>query len=488
MISINKLTGKVGGFYEKIRYLIEYKEAHTVRRSAIERILVRVSRSRKEKSIGFSILSDLITGGYLPNNSVVEQTANDLDTIVNKYAFLRQSGLRGKHAFSLCATEIEGFLFPQAVNELVAECFYKVISANLVYADLIRKNVLDTQIYIACRRSLLDEDNSMLMYAVINKNLPELRNLDISLPNAGETATRLISMLSMVESSLTDPSGWRITTQLKDHAISFSVIREIINDFGASSESIFDDQAKLSAKIKEILGKKYQTQGSIATKSGNRAVGYILLTKIILAFILEVPYEKYFLGALEYLPLTTNVVFHPLLLLVIVKTIPPPGPENTSAIIANIDSIVHNKDIKPIHIKPVRMKTGANIVFGFLYLVLFVVSFSVILWVLNALYFNIVSILLFLFFLTLVSYLGFRIRYNANKWKVNTRDEGFLSLLWNFFAMPIVHTGQWLSKRFVTINIFITIMDFIIETPFKLILGTFDAFISFLKDKKDNPY
>ena len=108
--------------------------------------------------------------------------------------------------------------------------------------------------------------------------------------------------------------------------------------------------------------------------------------------------------------------------------------------------------------------------------------------VLDALHFNIVSVALFVFFLTLVSYFGFRIRYNARKWKVNTDDEGVISLLWGFFTLPIVRTGRWLSQRFSSINIFVFFMDFILETPFKMILGTFDAFISYLREKREDLY
>lgn len=32
------------------------------------------------------------------------------------------------------------------------------------------------------------------------------------------------------------------------------------------------------------------------------------------------------------------------------------------------------------------------------------------------------------------------------------------------------------------------LMDFIIETPFKVLLNVFDSFLSFLKDKKEEMY
>ncbi len=489
LISINKITSRVGGMYEKVRYLIDYKEEHTVRRSAIQRILVRTLRKRSQTGFGSQLLLDLVTGGYLPNNGIVEQAGKDIDVIIDKYLFLRdECGVKDKYIFSLCATEIERFLFPQLINDLVLESFYKTASDSIAYVGSIPKEALDMQIYLSCRRSLLEDDGAMLLYSTLLKYFPEFKQLDLTNPDAKEMGLRLSEYILKIESAMIDPLGRRITSQLKDQAISFSVIRDIIKDFGVSSESIFDNQAQLATKVKEILNKKYQAQNDIATKSGTRAVIYILLTKVLLALLLEVPYERYFLGGLEYVPLATNVLFHPILLLIMVKTVKAPGSDNTNAVIANIENIVHGKNIKQIHVKPLGMGAGTTMLFGLLYFILFVLIFSGILWALRALHFNVASIVLFMFFLTLVSYLGFRIRYNANKWKVLSRDEGVIALLWNFITIPIIRTGQWLSKRFSTINIFVALMDFILETPFRLVLKTFDAFISFLRDKKDNPF
>ena len=102
---------------------------------------------------------------------------------------------------------------------------------------------------------------------------------------------------------------------------------------------------------------------------------------------------------------------------------------------------------------------------------MFVISFGIILGLLKALQSNIVGTLLFLFFLTLVSYFGIRIRHKAKKWSVTSDNEGALGILWHFLTIPIIRAGGWLSKKFSSINFFAFIKDFIIETPFKFVLG-----------------
>ena len=55
VVSVNKLTGKAGEFYEKVRYLIEYKDEHTIRRSAIERILKRKLLIENAAAVGLPL-------------------------------------------------------------------------------------------------------------------------------------------------------------------------------------------------------------------------------------------------------------------------------------------------------------------------------------------------------------------------------------------------------------------------------------------------
>src|SRR3989344_5637496 len=41
MIEVSSIIAKAASFYEKLRYLVDYREEHTIRRAALERILKR---------------------------------------------------------------------------------------------------------------------------------------------------------------------------------------------------------------------------------------------------------------------------------------------------------------------------------------------------------------------------------------------------------------------------------------------------------------
>lgn len=486
-ITINKITGRAGAFYEKLRYLVDYKEEYSIRRSALERMLKRTVILEGNTNYGLLLLQELVSGGYLANKRVPEGLAEDVHRIVNKYLLLEGGGVKRSVALSLAATEIERLLFPRHLEEVVAESFYKTLSPHIKYAGGISDQQFTRQVFAAMRVALLEEDHDTLRYTTLLFALPALGTVRDEM-EVRMLSSRVVLLLEEIEKEISGPLLWKIVGHLHNHGIYFLVVREIIRKFGAVSEDIFSDPAKLENEIKKFLAEKYVKQYNLSRTSGTRAVVYIFLTKTVLAFLIELPYERYFLQSIDYLALTINVVFHPLLLLGMVQTIERPSAKNTSRIITGVYGLLLEEKIKTIYIRPSVTNPALLLVFGILYALLFGVTFGILLSVLLLLHFNVLSIILFLFFLTLVSYFGLRIRYHAQKWVVSTDDDRTLSLLWNFLTLPIVRTGRWLSRTFSSINVFVFTFDFIIETPFKLILGTFDAFISFLKEKKENPY
>ncbi len=487
-ININALTGKAGVYYEKLRYMIDYKEEHSIRRSAIERIIKRKCTIEQDTNMGLTLLEELVGGGYLPNEQVAESAAGIVQEIINKYLTLAEvSNLKRGTAVSLAASEIERLVSPQTADDLIVDAFVDTIAPRVRHRNSTDKEK-QIQTYIACRKRFLREDPDALLYAVLLKFMPELREL-MGESNIRESATKLNHALKEAREALDSSLNQKIIAKIRNHTVYFSVIREIVRKYGTVAGDIFKDRERLSKEVESIMTQKYEEQYKKTSKSGMRAIVYILLTKVILAFLIELPYEYFVLSSVQYVALLTNVIFHPLLLFVMVRAIKPPSEENTNAVIAGVSKMTTAE--ATIDILNIKEESGvmAQSAFALLYTILFSVSFGVILSILQMLHFNIVSVILFIFFLTLVSYFGLRVRYSAKRWYVtSTSEEGFISLLWNFFTTPIVRTGRWLSEQFAAVNIFVFIMDFIIETPFKLLLSTFNAFILFLKEQREDFY
>ncbi len=493
-IGINEIVKKAGVLYEKVRYAIDYREEHTIRRTAIERILNRNLFFGRDTDVAEIMLKELIRAGYIENNKVLESKSLDVQNIINKFLLLKgevltpkgySSVLLRKKIISLAASEIEVLFFNDAVEEATVNAFYNTIKDKVKISGITTsEHEKDLAIYIATRRSLLKNDDQTLTYRLWLKFAPNWEKLTTK-EEITTIARDFLAIEDHIAKHLNNTLTWYLVPKLKNYGIYFSVIEEIVKRYGAESERIFSDQELLNKQITEILGAKYKKENSKTRKSATRAVLYILLTKTIIGIAIEFPYDKIFLGHIYYNALIVNIIFHPILLFFMTSFIKPLDKENTKNAIAGISSIVYGGNTNNLYVKIKKDKGVIYSVFLFLYAIIFFFSFGFIYFTLAKFNFSIVSIGLFLFFLTLVSYFGLRIRYNAKAWKIETGEERILYLLWNFFTLPIIDTGRWLSTKFAAVNVFVWILDFIIETPFKLVLEITDAFVSFLKEKKE---
>jgi len=85
----------------------------------------------------------------------------------------------------------------------------------------------------------------------------------------------------------------------------------------------------------------------------------------------------------------------------------------------------------------------------------------------------------------LVTFFTFKVIQITQEYQVVDK-EGILSPLFDFFFLPIIRVGQWLSGEVLQkFNFLIFFFDFIIEMPFKAIVEVFDEWVHFIKLKKE---
>lgn len=485
-VSVEQLTGRFGAFYEKIRSFLDYKDYHVIRRSAIRRMLKRQLYIERKPNSGGALLRELVSSGYLPNNRIPEAKAVDLQNIIRKWMALERGGLSIALSLDFASIEIEQFLFPDSVRDLLTEAFFAASQKAVVYQG---RDSVDYALitYAACRRSFLSEDKSGLLYALLTRDIPEL------LSRSGHSdqllsvlAPRALTSLVRAEKVATHALVWKVSARLRNHSLYYAVLLEIFHSYGKGAEIVLDDDSKLKEFAETIVETKQRQQGKLLRISGRRAVIYLLLTKILLGVAFELPYEHFILAKNNFLALGTNAFFHPLLLLAMVTFV---GKEKKGVqrVVEGVSAVVHGKEMKQIFIRPPASAMTFFFVMCF-YGVLSIASFGAILSGLIALNFNIVSIILFFVFLTLVSYFGLRIRGSAKRWEPVREKPGTLGMIWNLFTFPIVNTGRWFSVRFSSINVFVFLLDFLVEVPFKAFLGIFDASLSFIKEHRVDTY
>ncbi len=483
-LEVNKIIGKAASFYEKVRYLIDYREEHTIRRSAIERILKRRIFIERDMHAGMALLQELVDGQYLEKEQATEELGADIDRIVWKFLGLidtaRAGGGIARRLLSFAATEIDGRLSPiqYAVDDATVEAFYKTMQGHVSISG-VSIEVVNSQLYCATWRSLLSADNERLSYALWLLYVPEWKLPGLNVQNVGQ---KLAGIMATIRASVDNPLQWQLAQKIKNESIYFHIIRDVIQHHGASAEHVLNAPHELEEHTREFLEKKYEKENEKIKSSGVRAVGYLFLTKMTVALAVEAPYEIFILGGINYVPLSINILFHPILLFALTRRVGALDDSNTVAILKGVRGVIYEGKVRTIRVR--NNYTRLSLVFGTIYLALILFVFGALIGILQLLHFNPVSIVLFLFFLALVSYFAFRIRYQARRWKV-VESGGAMLLIASVLAIPVVRVGRWLSRSFSSINVFVLIMDFIIETPFKRLLNFSNQFLAYIKEKAE---
>lgn len=519
-IKVSALISKMAFYYEKIRNSVDYKEEYLLKKNAIERILKRqiviegVIKVTKSEEISKNLLTELIRAGYLPNDVIPEEKQDEIAEIIEKYLKLRNYSLarirpssrlikgdvgRAKNEMSeknainhwiiaLVASEIEENLGIDKVKKVVVNSMYEVLVKNIkLPSDLPYEKDLEIQIYLGIYRNFLKFDKDMLsliLFKYFNSKWEKPTNEDIA-----RIAQNIITLREVVNKQLDHPLTVQLNRIIGRYTVFFTILAEVINEDPVGTyDSIKNDPKAFPRKIKNICSKKYKQIKSKLWRSAARSIIYIFLTKSILAIILEVPATKWFGEEVNSVSLGINIAFPAFLLFVIILFTRVPSNKNTNKIIEGIDEIAFKEDERKdpfILRQPVKRGKLINMFFGITYFITFFISFGLVVWALNKIHFNLVSIIIFLFFLAFVSFFSVRIRKGVKEYILLPPKENIFSFIADFFYVPIAVVGKWLSEKFSRLNVFVFVLDFIIEAPFKIFVEIADQWTRYVKERKD---
>jgi len=505
-IKVSDMISKVAFFYEKIRNIVDYREEYLLRKGAVERIIKRklliegklAIEPQKEIDIAQSLIFELIRGVYLPNNAIPETKIEEVANILIKYAALKkklnkQYGYKQikkthKWLISLMACEIEEKLVPPTREKALADTMYKLMNPLIIFEgkETIDEQEKNTQIYLAVYRNLLKYDPILIDYLLLKLYWPEWPQADDKYLE--QIATNIKNTRQAIEAQKKHKLRDKLNKIFKKYSFVFIVLRDVINNNPDNIENVLRNPKLLEEKINKVCNKTYKDTKIKLRRSIGRSIAYIFITKMALALAIEVPFDLYVAHQLHYLSLGINILFHPLLLLFIALTTRIPEEKNTKIVTNSLKMIIYEQPETQVKYRvklPAKRGGILQAVFTLIYALTFVISFGILIYILNKLQFSILSMLLFVFFLSIVSFFATRIRKSIKEIIVVKKKENIFTALADFFFTPIVHAGHWLSVNFSKINLFVFIMDMIIEAPFKLIIDVSEQWFAFVKEKKE---
>jgi len=492
-IQVSRAASTFAVIYERLRQAVDYQEDAVLRRRALSRILLRRLTSSKngERSLAEGVIKEAIWAHYLPNNSIPPQKIDEVAAIIKRYKVLlerntykqtrRLPDLRD-WILGVMATEIEQLLVSHFTTDALVHLMYKSLdhSRSAPEFDEATKNL---QIYVTIQRALMKADSAALRFILLNSYYPDWIKNDPQLTD--QVATQFIQAVEAIEYHLHHPLGDRLLPIIRRQTAPFLVLKAVVDKDKKKRKEVLALHDQREVAIREVCAERYVDIRQRIQRAAVRSIIYLFFTKILLALMIEVPADQFLYGEIHKLPLIINIIFPPLLMFIVALSIRPPGPRNTDRIVNRLNAIIDDADgVASVKLTIPKARTRST-VFMYLYVTTFVISFGVIWLLLSRIGFNFISKGLFFLFTCLVSFFAFRIRQTSLELLLIEEKESVLTALIDFFFLPFLRVGRWLSEGFSKINIFIFLFDFILEAPLKSLIALAEEWFSFIREKKE---
>ena len=490
-INVNRFVSEIATWYEKLRNAMDYRDEEVVRRAAIERILKRrLLFGGNGPKIASILIRELLWARYFPESSISEEEVDKVANVIDLYLELRQQLLAQKLKikidtliYQLLSSRLEVMLNKNKDIDFISNFIFHILKDHVTITDD-TKETRDIQVFLAVRRSFAKDDLAFLRFRMFEQYFGQLGkdNIKIIVDNFKEG---YIEMERQINYKLKD----RISSYIKRQLPPFLIFSEILKRERANTRSLIAETAPFRDSVFKTAESRYQTISGKVHRAIIRSVIFILLTKFIFAFSVEVTYDNLFHGAIVWKSIAINIFTPPLLMIIASLFIKTPDARNTERIYDRINSILFTENPKldrllTLSLKPIRKHPILEFIFTFLWWAAFIVSFGSVIYVLKALEFSVVSQVVFIFFLVLVSLFTYRIAQTAYSYTVSAR-QSLMAPIFDFFFMPIVRVGRRLAEGLAQINIFLYIFDYLIETPFKEVFRFLEQWFFFLQTKRE---
>src|SRR3990167_9953345 len=498
-LTVSQTVSFMALVYERFRNAVEFREEHLVLRAAIERILKRrLSLNPEGKDESENLLRELLWARYFDNESLGKEDVLKIQAIIDRLLLLKRLVTTGRNIseqqflsqflLDLATCEIEESLKPEATvrNSSFTFFIYQVLR-NKIKLEGLSDEQRDAFFLASIEKAYRKSDKAYQRYHLFTTFYKRIQ--DYTSEELNQYSTKFSQAFKKIEEIILSPYVDNLARYSKKQMPPFLILLEILKKKPKEAVNILQNRNKLWSEVDYTCRQKYQQIGQRLRNLAVKAFIYIFLTKMVLALILEYPASLYFYNEVNITAIVINSIFPPLLMLVIVLFFRLPGEENTRNIFQRIVDIIDADKSFETQIAYIPKKPRLRrplLIFGFtvFYSLTFIITLLLIYEVLTILKFNSISQVVFIFFVSVVTFFSYRIKQIVNEYRLQEK-ESILTPLIDFFFMPILSLGKFFSQEISRLNFFIFIFDFLIEAPFKLVFEVVEEWISFVRQRKE---
>lgn len=491
-ISVSETVSAAATAYESLRNTLEYDEEHLVRRNAIRRILARRLTEDAPDAAASELLRELIWARYLPNKRVPERMAGAIASVLRKYrplfsvaAELPDPGAASEWLLDALSSEVEYALAPPLSDEALASFAYAELKRRASWPAALLEADRDLQLYFAVHRAVLKSNRATLRFRGLTLFYPGWGAAAPEDAVVADVAHALPRLIEGVERQIDHAWGDHMFRLCRRYAVAFHLVRDVIEKQPEAMAA--GDRASVDAAIERAAKARYARFSEKLRVGVVRAVLFLLMTKTVLALLIELPYERLVIHETSLLPLVANILFHPILLGTIGLTVSIPAKKNTARILEVVHGLLGLGNDFAVPVKAPRASPGGALalVFNVLYAAFFLLTVGAIVLALDYARFNPLSIAFFLFFLALVTFFGLKLRNSRRELVIIETGGGAVGTLMDVLFLPLVRAGRWIALRAPRVNVFLFFFDYIVEAPFKGAIRLFEGWLAFLKEKRE---
>jgi len=482
--------------YEKIRVAIEYQEEHLIFKNAITRILRRkyaYSPNISSDNLFNDLISELAWANYLNPEKLSDESVASVKLIIERYLAILHVVRSGrfkrpdlqKKIIDWLGCELDEIFRPDLERDLLINFAFGFLQKNLIFPEnKISKENNELQLKIAIYNLVFKPDLPLIEYWVLKNAYPDWQKLSID--ESKKLCRSFDPFYNRIDRVINDPFRKNYLAYTRRFIPPFILLRSALKSKNFDLSRIKERPGLLMEAVMSEYNLLVKQGRDKVMRGTGRALIFILITKISLAFLIEVPFDRIFSGGINYMSLIINVSLPPILMLVAGTFIKSPPVKNYEAVAKATAEIISGEKIleKPVSLVNTR-KSSTFFVFNTIYTFVSLAILSAVIWLLVWLHFNIVSILFFFFFVSVVSFFSFRIRNIALELAMKRSRDDAITTIMELAFLPFIKIGRRVSDQFTTFNPIILFLDFMIEAPLKTIIKLLNSWLKFINNKKE---
>jgi hypothetical protein len=460
--------------YEQLRNAAEYAEDHLLQ-YAIKRFYKRAfltSDNEKIKDSGEELIIELTLAGYLQNDSITTATIDQINLLVADYFVAHSRYAKEEWTLGVLAVEVEQLLVSDLKREVFIQFAYDYFLKTIKRKKMFGQSIANFEIvlFVAVHRALLKSDPATIRTILLRRYQQKPNMITYKQTN------------EMIDSILGSSVADKVYRLVNRQSAPFRILWRLVDENENATQLLGSRQKFLSLYGKQVDSEYIQINRRI-NKGVIKSVIFLIITKVLVGISIEVPYDYATHGSLLLLPLTINLLFPPIYMILLRFTLQPPGVTNAQALTDSVDNLLYGD--KHVITLSRQASTGFGLAFNITYAIFSVFVFGGVAWWLMTIGFALLHLLIFFTFLSAASFLGFRLSRQIRELEVVEGQQSGITMIRDFFYIPFVVVGQWISDKYARVNIVALFLDIVIELPLKTTLYLVRQWGMFISNKKD---